>query len=244
MATHTDPENDGPMRAREKWLPIAELAAYNLIQNLVLPNRLYVPSNLAVSIALVAQARRHGSGWSDLRLGRDRLGSGLVWGATTTSIGAGVISLLRLSGSGILLDRRAADHEPGERLFRAAIRFPLGTALFEEVAFRGVIEATWRQAGASGRKAAGVSALTFAAWHVIPTSRALEGSPMRARFESAPSRTVAVLGGAALAGLAGAGLSWLRERSGSLLAPWLVHAGFNTIGYLAADAAWRREQRR
>jgi uncharacterized protein len=242
MADLTESENNEPIRAREKWLPIAELAAYNLIQNLVLPNRLYVPSNLAVSAGLVAQARRHGSGWSDLRLGPDRLGSGLVWGATTISIAAGLISLLRLSGSRILLDQRAAGQGRRERLFRAAIRFPIGTALFEELAFRGVVEATWRQAGVSKRKAAGVSVLTFAAWHVLPTSRALGGNPLGTRLRSAPSRTAAVLGGAALAGLAGAGLSWLRERSGSLLAPWLVHAGFNTIGYLAADAAWRREQ--
>lgn len=244
MAYLTEPENDGPMRAREKWLPIAELAAYNLIQNLVVPNRLYVPSNLVVSAALVAQARRHGSEWSDLRLGRDRLGSGLAWGATATSIGAGVISLLRLSGSQILLDRRAAGQEPRDRLFRCAIRFPIGTALFEEVAFRGVVEATLRQAGTSRRKAVGVSALVFAAWHILPTARALGSNPLGARFQSAPSRTAAVLGGAALAGLAGAGLSWLRERSGSLLAPWLVHAGFNAIGYLAADSTWRREERR
>ncbi|HEX6286081.1 MAG TPA: CPBP family glutamic-type intramembrane protease, partial [Acidimicrobiia bacterium] len=43
----------------------------------------------------------------------------------------------------------------------------------------------------------------------------------------------AALGGSAAAGVAGLGLSWLRRRTGSLLAPWLVHATVNSAAYLA-----------
>ena len=35
-------------------------------------------------------------------------------------------------------------------------------------------------------------------------------------------------------GVAGMFFSWLRLRSGSILAPWLTHTGFNAIGYLGS----------
>ena len=35
-------------------------------------------------------------------------------------------------------------------------------------------------------------------------------------------------------GVAGMFFSWLRLRSGSILAPWLTHTGFNSIGYLGS----------
>ena len=40
-------------------------------------------------------------------------------------------------------------------------------------------------------------------------------------------------------GVAGSFFSWLRLRSGSILAPWLTHTGFNSIGYLGSRLAGR-----
>ena len=52
-----------------------------------------------------------------------------------------------------------------------------------------------------------------------------------------------VVGGATLTGLSSFGLTWLRSRSGSLIAPWLIHSAVNTIGYLVGVRAWRAPHR-
>ena len=49
---------------------------------------------------------------------------------------------------------------------------------------------------------------------------------------------MAALSGAVLTGLSGFGFTALRERSGSVAAPWLAHAAVNTVSYLAARRAW------
>ncbi len=42
----------------------------------------------------------------------------------------------------------------------------------------------------------------------------------------------------AVTALAGAGFAWLRERSGSLVAPAAVHWALNGVGVLLAAAGW------
>ncbi|MGH9198426.1 MAG: CPBP family intramembrane glutamic endopeptidase, partial [Acidimicrobiia bacterium] len=124
--------------------------------------------------------------------------------------------------------------------YRVLVRLPLGTALFEEVAFRGVVYGMWRRSGASPRKSAAAAAITFGIWHLIPANQALTGNPLGPRFTSCPSRVGVVVAGALLTSLSSFGFSWMMERSGSLLAPWMTHAAINSAGYLAGVAAWRR----
>jgi membrane protease YdiL (CAAX protease family) len=123
------------------------------------------------------------------------------------------------------------------------VRLPLGTALFEEVAFRGVVEGVWRRSGASRREAVTAAAVAFGLWHLIPGTQALNGNPLDARVGTARSRAGVVTVGAFLTGLASLGLSGLRERSGSLAAPWLTHAAINSAMYLSGVSAWRRARR-
>jgi membrane protease YdiL (CAAX protease family) len=52
----------------------------------------------------------------------------------------------------------------------SSIRFPLGTALYEEVAFRGVLGALWTRRSGE-RTARTVAAAAFGAWHILPTVR-------------------------------------------------------------------------
>ena len=55
------------------------------------------------------------------------------------------------------------------------------------------------------------------------------------------SRWGVVASGVTVTGLAALGFSWLRDRTDSLSAPWLVHAVINSSGYLAGVAASRRD---
>jgi membrane protease YdiL (CAAX protease family) len=116
----------------------------------------------------------------------------------------------------------------------------LGTALFEEVAFRGVIYGTWRHSGASPRTAAVVTAAAFGLWHLIPSGQALRGNPLSARIRTRRAEAGVVVAGALLTGISSLGFSWMRRRSGSLIAPWIAHAAINTFTYLAGVGAWGR----
>ncbi|MCZ6662115.1 MAG: CPBP family intramembrane metalloprotease [Actinobacteria bacterium] len=221
---------------------VTAIGVYNLVQNLLIPAPAYVPTNLTATCGLVVLARRQGCSWDDLGLDISRAGMGLRLGlagaglATTVALAAGAHPVTRR----YLLDQRAAGQQSRDVAYRALVRFPLGTALFEEVAFRGVVHGVWRLSGASQAGAAVASSVTFAIWHLIPASQALVGNPLASRLDSRRSRVAVVLAGAVVAGLAGLGFTWMRERSGSLIAPWMTHAAINCAGYLVGVAAWRR----
>jgi membrane protease YdiL (CAAX protease family) len=82
-----------------------------------------------------------------------------------------------------------------------------------------------------------MTSAVFGIWHIRPTLAAL-------RINQLVANRRAELGGvaAAVAGTAAAGvlLSWLRDRSGSLAAPMLLHLAANCGGALAAWVASRR----
>src|SRR5690606_29273467 len=138
----------------------------------------------------------------------------------------------------LFLDSRARGHHRGQRWYRAAVRFPVGTALFEEVAFRGVVYGMWRRGGASTLRAPLASSALFGLWHIIPTHQALVVSGSGA----GPARRAGlVAAGVVASAVSGLGFVWMRSGSGSLAAPWATHAAFNSLSYLAATAAWDAE---
>lgn len=218
---------------------IAILAGHNLVQNHLLNERGYVAGNLAVSGTMLTLGRASGLGWEEMGLDRTGARPGLRVGAWTTAFAAAgaLLALARPSARDMLRDERARPTAGTSPWRRALVRFPLGTALFEEVAFRGVLTALLRSrhpAWAAELASAGL----FAAWHLIPTTRALSGSPL-ARDIPPNRRMPAVVAGSLVAGGIGLVFSAMRRRSGSLLAPWLAHSALNTFSYLAGVAAWR-----
>jgi membrane protease YdiL (CAAX protease family) len=218
---------------------LGALTAYNLAQNLIIPERAYVPANLAMAAGLVALARRSDLSFEAMGLGRGQLRKGFLVGS---AVGGSMAAAIALAASGRFdrwfLDERARGHGRGESAYRVAVRFPIGTALFEEVAFRGVLDGLLRRsAGDPAARAA--TAAAFGAWHLVPTFRffpdmgAARGAP-----SSVKQRTLAALSGAILTGLSGFGFTVLRERTGSVAAPWLVHSAVNASSYLSARKAW------
>jgi membrane protease YdiL (CAAX protease family) len=107
--------------------------------------------------------------------------------------------------------------------------------VWEEVAFRGVLLADLRRFVPPPAATAASCAL-FGIWHVRPALGALRANDL-------VEGPVATTGAVALAclGTAAGGvvLTWLRTRSGSLLAPALLHLATNSVGTLAAAAAFR-----
>jgi len=124
-------------------------------------------------------------------------------------------------------------------LVASMIVIPLQTVIPEELAFRGVLHGALNRAwGFRGVALAG--SLLFGLWHVA-TSLGLTSSNVG--FTRLFGGGLAgMLSGVMLAVVATAAagfvFSWLRRRSGSLLAPIALHWSLNGLGALAAAMVW------
>jgi len=200
----------------------------------------YVVVNAAATGLLLGAARRAGLTWPELGLARRRLPAGLGWGAgcavlVTAGYGTGVaVPALRP----LLRDARVAGLDGAAVAYQVLVRIPIGTVLWEEVAFRGVLLAALLRLVPPAAAVAASSAV-FGVWHIRPTLAGLAEN----RIVAGPFRTalLVVLGcpGTAAAGVL---FSWLRLHSGSIAAPVLLHLATNSLGTLAAVAAFRLER--
>ena len=105
-----------------------------------------------------------------------------------------------------------------------AFRQPVGTALFEEVAFRGVLYGAWHRAGGD-RLAMLATALVFSLWHVVITSRSVAESGVVDSPVLVAAGVVVSLGGLFMGGLIFAYLRWhTRSIAAPVMAHWLIVA--------------------
>lgn len=214
------------------------LMVYNNVANLWPPfNRAaYVPANLLASAALLVVAvgvldlSSADLGLADLDAADAALG-----GAVGAALAAPVLVLARTRrGSRLVADRRVSGLGGAALAYQTLIRVPLGTALLEEFAFRGVLFAAWRSEGPL--TAYVVSSAVFGLWHVAPAATMVRLNVSR------PSRSLlwrGVAGTVTVTGLAGAALVWLRLETGSLAAPFVLHATLNSLATLAGARAGR-----
>lgn len=113
----------------------------------------------------------------------------------------------------------------GELAHQALVRIPLGTVLFEEVAFRGVLLALLMQRMGT-RSAVLVSSTLFGLWHIVPTLGAANTNDI-----GGLSQAGTVAGAVVITFVGGVVFCALRLRSGHLVAPVLLHLAFNVTGY-------------
>ena len=170
------------------------------------------------------------SGWS---------GSDLMVGA---ALGAAIVAPLAIASrfrraAAAIADRRVEGLQGRGLAFQLLLRIPLGTALLEEVAFRGVLFGGWRSLGTV--QAAWLSSVAFGLWHVGPTVNLVEMNRPSARKRV---YLVAVSTAVAFTTVAGIALVWLRIRFGTIAAPFAAHSMINIGGTVAALLAHRRLQ--
>lgn len=218
------------------------LAAYN---NVVLPAvpgypRTVVPANLAAAAAVLVLARAGGLGLTELGLDRRTMRAGARWGAAAALlVAAGYATALVVPAlRPLLLDARVAGYGPPQVRYDVLVRIPLATVLWEELAFRGVLLAALLRVLSPVGAVAG-SSLLFGMWHIRPTADAVSANAAAGTGAATVAVVVAACAGTALAG---ALLGGLRLRTGSLLAPVLLHLASNDLGTLAAVAAHRLER--
>lgn len=201
------------------------------LSELVLPNAAYVPTNVGVGALLVALARGSGLSWADLGLERRHIRRGLAIGGAVASVAVAAMVI----GAALPMTRDLFDDErvPGnaggrERLYQTTIRIPVGTVAFEELAFRGVLLALLCRR-LSLRTAVAVDSAAFGLWHIVPTL-----ATARANGIVGLGRVGLVIGSVLATSLGGVVFCALRVRGRHLLAPALLHLGFNDAGYLLA----------
>jgi membrane protease YdiL (CAAX protease family) len=212
------------------------LAGYNNLAGARPWHRRYYPAvNALAAAALLAVAAASGLTTDDLGLRRDRLRSGLSLGAAAAAPVAAALILTAATPATrpLLNDQRVATLKRSQLAYHVLLRIPVGTVAWEEIAFRGVLQAALRRVLAEPAATA-VASATFGLWHIRPTAEALALNRLTA---TRGARITAVAGVVTGTAVAGALLSCLRERSGSLAAPVLLHLTANCTAPLASALA-------
>lgn len=204
------------------------------------PGTMLVAGPLGAALLLLL-ARAAGLGAADVGLGRGSLRRGAAYALAAVAAVAVVYAVAAWlpATRPAFLDERYR-HDLGGAAWVAFAVIPLGTVLFEEVAFRGVL---WglvrRERGAT--RATVVSSVLFGLWHVLPSLRLHRVNPAVAGLvgDGAAGRVLAVAGAVGFTAAAGVLLCELRRRSGSLLAPAGLHWAVNGLGVLVSAGVVR-----
>ena len=216
------------------------LAGYNNLAGVQPWHRRWYPAvNALAATATLAAAAASGLTPADLGLRRDRLRAGLRLGSAAAAPVVAAFGLAALTPAirPLLNDQRIAELNRRQLAYHVLVRIPVGTVAWEEIAFRGVLQAALRRVLAEPAATA-VGSAVFGLWHIRPTAEALAVNRLAA---GRGARITAVT--AVAAGTAGAGalLAVMRERYGSLAAPVLLHLAANCAAPLAsARGAARR----
>jgi len=217
---------------------VVVLAITNLIAHFTTPlaNIATVP---VAAVALVALVRSRGLGWAELGLGREHWKSGVGYALAAVGLVLTVITVGALLPwtRPMFLNNHYATMSGA--LVASMIIIPLQTVIPEELAFRGVLHGALNRAwGFRGVAAAG--SLLFGFWHIASSLGLTSSNVGFTRIFG--GGVVGMLAGVTMAvlatGAAGFVFTWLRRRSGSLIAPIALHWSLNGLGALAAALVW------
>ena len=208
----------------------AAVLAYGYVIVRVVPSAAYVPVNLAAAGLAVGLGHAGGAGWDELGLARQNLGRGLRLGLLTVlPIAAVVATGVALTASRqFFVDARFTDLGTGQTLYELLIRIPLGTALSEELIFRGALLGLYLRRH-TFLKAALFSSLAFGLWHVVTAMGSVQSNAAGEVLASPAAQAAGVAATVVATGVAGMVFCWLRRRSGSVLAPAITHAALNGL---------------
>ncbi len=217
---------------------VALVAMHNWLSNRRLPAAVYVPANLTVAGAVLAVARWAGVSWSDLGLGRGHVAAGLPAAGGVAAAILAVVSAAAVAvpTRGLFADDRVLSLTPRTAAYQALVRIPVGTALCEELVFRGALLGLSLRRRSWPASVAWTSAL-FGAWHVLPTIDTLPKNPLGRTALAGGWQRRAVAGSVTATAAAGAGFALLRRRTGSVAPAVVAHATLNVAAFLAARHA-------
>ena len=125
---------------------------------------------------------------------------------------------------------RLTDASVGGLIYETAVRIPLGTALFEELLFRGLLYGAFLRVSGHRGAILGSSAV-FGVWHVRPTHELLtETGTLTAEWAMGLA-----IAGVVVATFAGGLLfGWLRYKTGHVAGGIVAHGLINSLSATAA----------
>ena len=213
----------------------AALGAYNnVINRHPWHHQRYVALNACATGVTVAVAAASGLTAADMGFGPAQWSPGRLGVGAAALVGAGWIVVAAVPATRPVLNDKRINSLNGRAVaYQAVVRIPIGTVLWEETAFRGVLQAALRRVMPQ-TAAIVVTSAVFGIWHIRPTLQALRVNGLASDRRQATARLAA---GVAATTASGVLLSWLRARSGSLAAPVLLHLATNSGGMAAAWAA-------
>lgn len=218
-------------RAASRSLPalattVVVLALWNLWLRPETPSRYTLGVNIALGFLFVGIGLWAGLGTEGLGLGTRRLRAGLLYGGVAfLVVVAALVIAAQIPTFHHYFENTRADVGLGRLWFEALVAIPLGTVFIEEVAFRGLLLGLLLQHLKVWRAVA-VMSMLFGLWHLQPVVASTGGGAGRVAG--------AALGTFAFTTVAGVIFGWLRLRSGSLLAPALLHVGTNSAALVTA----------
>lgn len=230
------------IRTAHAWLDVAVVVAVLVTTNLIAHFTTVWASVATVPIAavvLVGLTRRRGLGWAELGLSPRHWRKGTLYAVASVALVLAVVAVgiaLPVTRQFFMADRYATI---SGALVASMIVIPLQTVIPEELAFRGVLHGTLsRVSGARGVFAAG--SLLFGLWHIASSLGLTSGNQGLSAVLGGGlvGQALGIAGAVAATAFAGFVFTWLRRRSGSLLAPIALHWSLNGVGALAAALVW------
>ena len=200
----------------------------NVVRSVWVPDRFDPWITIALGLAVAGVALAAAMTADELGLARAAIPSGLRWGLGVVAIiVAGLaVAVLVPSLQSVLEDDRA-EVSLRAMLWRSLVVIPVATVIVEELLFRGVLLGLLQRVLSAGR-ALVTCAAVFGLWHLLPVWR---GGGAGVGGGGSPG---AVAGTFVATFAAGLGFGWLRQRSGSLVAPICAHIGTNSVTFSAA----------
>ena len=180
-------------------------------------------SNLGLLSLLLLWSRWLGFSMAELGLAGAQVRVSALWGVALGLLLAlpplAFIVLAPFVTGGSVQAGEINDLSGSEIAFRLALQVPLGTALFEEVTFRGILYASWLRAADIRRTVLGTG-VVFALWHTVITFRSVTEAEV---VEFAPLVALGYVG--SLLGLFVGGIAFalLRWRTGGVAGPFFFH---------------------
>jgi membrane protease YdiL (CAAX protease family) len=213
---------------------VVVLAITNLVAHFTTPWA-GVATVPAAAVGLLILVRSRGLGWSEIGLSREHWKAGAGYAAVAVAVVTTVVvvgALLPWTRPMFMNNNYAT---VSGALIASMIVIPLQTVIPEELAFRGVLHGALNRAwGFRGVAAAG--SLLFGLWHIASSLGLTSSNVGFTRIFG--GGVVGTMAGVVLAvaatGVAGFVFTWLRRRSGSLIAPIALHWSLNGMGALAA----------
>ncbi len=226
------------VRRAEKLVLLLAVSG-NVVVVRILPRAAYLPANLFLALSAVAVARNAGITTGELGLARAALPHGLHSGIIGSMAVLAVVTLGVVGPARPLFaDTRALAPRGRAVAYESLVRIPFGTALAEEVLFRGVLLSLALRRF-SPPHAVARTALLFGFWHILPAIASLGAHAAGTAPRTPYGMVLIVAGTVAATSVGGVCFAWLRLRTGSILAPVLIHATLNVAAFWAVRVAAR-----